>query len=62
LTSIISTISRNIDHVNLTFSTLRFANRAKTVQNNAHLNEVIDDHELLLSYKRKVGILEKRVA
>jgi len=47
LASIICNISPHIDHVNLTFSTLRFAQRAKAIQNEAKRNEVIDDHELL---------------
>lgn len=62
LTSIICTISPNADHVNLSFSTLRFATRAKAVENKARVNEVIDDHKLLLVYKQKVVVLEKKVA
>jgi centromeric protein E len=62
LTSVICTVSPHTEHVNLTFSTLRFATRAKNVSNKAHINEVIDDHELLRAYKKQVGILEKKVA
>lgn len=62
LTSIICTISPNVDHVNLSFSTLRFATRAKAVENKARVNEVIDDHKLLLVYKQKVATLEKKVS
>eukprot|EP00347_Sterkiella_histriomuscorum_P017345 403349742 len=61
LTSIICTISPNQEHVSQSFSTLRFATRAKNVENKAKINEVIDDHEMLKVYKQKVGILEKRV-
>ena len=61
LTLIICTISPSIEHTNMTFSTLRFATRAKNVETKAKVNEVIDDHELLNVYKNKVGILEKKV-
>lgn len=61
LTSLICTLSPNVDHTNLSFSTLRFATRAKKVENRARVNEVIDDHKLLMVYKKKVAVLEKRV-
>jgi centromeric protein E len=61
LTSLICTLSPNVEHVNLSFSTLRFATRAKKVENKARVNEVIDDHKLLMVYKKKVALLEKRV-
>ena len=62
LTSVICTLSPNIEHLSLSFSTLRFAARAKSVENKARVNEVIDDHKLLLVYKAKVVTLEKRIA
>jgi centromeric protein E len=61
LTSLICTLSPNVEHMNLSFSTLRFATRAKNVENKARINEVIDDHKLLMVYKKKVALLEKRV-
>jgi kinesin family protein 3/17 len=47
LTSVICNLSPNSEHLSLTFSTLRFATRAKNIENKVHINEVIDDHELL---------------
>lgn len=32
------------------------------MENRARINEVIDDHKLLIVYKKKVMALEKRVA
>jgi len=62
LTSLICTLSPNLDHLNLSFSTLRFATRAKSVSNLARMNEVIDDHKLLQVYKQKVSQLEKKLS
>jgi len=55
-------LSPNLDHLNLSFSTLRFATRAKSVSNLARMNEVIDDHKLLQVYKQKVSQLEKKLS
>jgi hypothetical protein len=61
LTSLICTLSPNFDHTSLSFSTLRFATRAKAVENRARVNEVIDDHKMLAVYKKRVSALEKKV-
>jgi len=43
LTSIICTVSPNLDHVSQSLSTIRFAQRAKCIQTKAVANEVVDD-------------------
>jgi len=58
LTAIICTASPNLDHIQLSLSTLRFASRAKAITTQATSNEVVDDHELLDEYKKKLNKAE----
>lgn len=67
LTAVICTVSPNFDHISLTQSTLRFASRAKAVQNKAAANEVIDDNQndsiLMRKFNQvKIAQLEKKIA
>ncbi len=50
LSSLLCTLSPNAEHLNLSLSTLRFATRAKNVENQARVNEVIDDHKMMKVY------------
>ena len=61
LTAIICTLSPNLDHINLTLSTLRFAQRAKNVQTKAISNEVVDDYMMLHDLKSKLISAERRI-
>ena len=45
LSAIICTISPAAMNLNQTLSTLRFATRAKRVQNSVHINEIVNDYE-----------------
>ena len=62
LTSIVCTLSPNYKHINLSLSTLRFASRAKSIQTQASVNEVVDDYLMLQELKGKLIQLEKRNA
>lgn len=42
-------------------STLRFAQRAKAISTQAVSNQVVDDHELILEYKKKLDLAEKKI-
>ncbi len=44
-----------------TISTLRFAERAKKVEVKARVNEVIDDHDLVVRLKHRIAELENSV-
>ena len=61
MTAIICTASPNCDHTGLTLSTLRFAQRAKAISTQASSNEVVDDHELILEYQKKLNLAEKKI-
>ena len=62
LTAIICTCSPNLEHINLTLSTLRFGQRAKAVEVQAAQNEVVEDYMMLHEYKNKIIQMEKRIA
>ncbi|XP_002739717.2 uncharacterized protein LOC100369687, partial [Saccoglossus kowalevskii] len=47
--------------VNLTHSTLQFASSAKTVMNNAKMNEVLSDEAMLKKYKTEIKGLKERI-
>ena len=62
VTSIICTIAPDVNYLQLSLSTLRFATRAKCIKNTPVINEVIDDAALLVTYKSKVSQLESQMA
>lgn len=47
MTSVIWTISPNVNHLSLSISTLEFAKRAKNIKNTARVNELVDDHDIV---------------
>ena len=49
------------EHTDETLSTLKFATRAKFIQNNAVVNEVLDDAAQLKRYKKQISQLEAQV-
>ncbi|CAG9335929.1 unnamed protein product [Blepharisma stoltei] len=62
LTAIICTIAPEINNVQLSISTLRFATRAKSIKNQPIINEVIDDSKLITGYKNKIARLEAQIS
>ncbi|XP_076452452.1 uncharacterized protein LOC143288036 [Babylonia areolata] len=58
-TVIVATI--NPTTIEESHSTLRFATRAKTIKNKAHVNEVLSDAALLKKYRNQISDLEKLV-
>jgi centromeric protein E len=61
VTSVVCTLAPEPKYLQLSLSTLRFAARAKKVQNKPVLNEVVDDSQLLATYKARIQVLEKQL-
>ena len=63
-TTMMAMISPALESIVETLSTLKFANRAKNIKNEAHVNEDLDQKSLLRKYERELkklrGELEKR--
>ncbi|EFH69259.1 hypothetical protein ARALYDRAFT_472057 [Arabidopsis lyrata subsp. lyrata] len=57
-TAIICTLSPALAHVEQSRNTLYFANRAKEVTNNAHVNMVVSDKQLVKHLQKEVARLE----
>ena len=49
------------DKINNFHDCFQFASRAKTIKNEAHINEVVSDTALLKRYLNKIKNLEKQV-
>lgn len=62
LTSIICTIAPDVNYMQLSLSTLRFAMRAKRIKNQPVVNEVVDDAAMIVTYKKKIALLEGQLA
>lgn len=60
-THLISTISPCLEIMHETLSTLRFANRAKNIQNNAQINEDLDHRALLRKYEKELKRLRQEL-
>mmetsp|Transcript_5285 Transcript_5285/g.9374 ORF Transcript_5285/g.9374 Transcript_5285/m.9374 type:complete len:798 (-) Transcript_5285:510-2903(-) len=60
-TAMIAMVSPATDAFMETLSTLKFANRAKNVRNNAHVNEDVDRNSLLRKYERELKRLRKEL-
>lgn len=56
-TTMIATISPALEAIMETISTLKFANRAKNIRNEARVNEDLDQKSLLRKYERELKIL-----
>lgn len=56
-TTMIAMVSPAIDALMETISTLKFANRAKHIRNEARINEDLDQKSLLRKYERELKIL-----
>jgi centromeric protein E len=52
-TAIICTVTPAIMHVEETHSTLKFANRAKNITNDAHINEILNDKVIMGRMKKE---------
>jgi len=48
-------------HAEETLSTLKFATRAKKIQNTAEVNEVLNDEAMLRKYKKEIDQLKKKL-
>eukprot|EP01147_Barroeca_monosierra_P010979 gene10979-3051_t len=59
-TAIICTITPASLHAEESFSTLKFASRAKAIQNKVEINEVYDDAAMLRKMQREISQLKKR--
>ena len=60
-TAMISNITPSVLHMDETHSTLRFATRTKSVQNNAVVNEVLNDDALLKRQQKEIERLRDRL-
>ncbi|KAL0224053.1 hypothetical protein P9112_003443 [Eukaryota sp. TZLM1-RC] len=60
LTVMICCINPHVKHFEVTKSTLDFAMRAKSVQNRAKINEVLDDRALLKRYENEIKELKEK--
>jgi len=61
-TAVICAITPAAAHAEETLSTLKFATRAKSVQNRAQQNEVLDDRALLKRYQQEIASLRAQLA
>lgn len=60
LTAIICTVTPvSLDE---TSSTLKFASRAKKIQNRPEMNEVVDDETLMRRYRKEINRLRRQLA
>eukprot|EP01083_Nonionella_stella_P006245 18165_1 len=57
-TAIVCNVTPSNHHIDETKSTLQFANRAKLIENTAHVNEIVDDQTRILRLQREVDILK----
>jgi len=60
-TAIICTITPSGDFQEETHSTLKFAIRAKTIQNKPEVNEIVSDEALLKKYRKEINSLKKQL-
>jgi hypothetical protein len=60
-TSIICTITAATVNAEETNSTLKFASRAKTIQNKPQMNEVLDDQTMLKKLQKEVQGLKEQL-
>ncbi|RUS29389.1 hypothetical protein BC938DRAFT_480720 [Jimgerdemannia flammicorona] len=60
-TAIIGTITPASGHCEETTSTLKFASRAKNIQNKPEVNEVLSDEALLRKYRKEIADLKKQL-
>jgi len=60
-TAIICTITPSSDYQEETHSTLKFAIRAKTIQNKPEVNEIVSDEALLKKYRKEINSLKKQL-
>lgn len=58
-TAIICTVTPSNQFSEETLSTLKFASRAKTIENRPELNEIVSDQVLLKQYKKEIENLKK---
>jgi centromeric protein E len=61
-TAVICAITPAAAHAEETLSTLKFATRAKDVQNRAQQNEVLDDRALLKRYQKEIAALRTQLS
>ncbi|KAG2483602.1 hypothetical protein HYH03_017544 [Edaphochlamys debaryana] len=61
-TTMIATIAPSLESFQESLSTLKFANRAKNIQNEAHVNEDVDQRTLLRKYERELRRLRDELA
>mmetsp|Transcript_4805 Transcript_4805/g.17979 ORF Transcript_4805/g.17979 Transcript_4805/m.17979 type:complete len:867 (-) Transcript_4805:1097-3697(-) len=61
-THLISTVSPCLEIMHETLSTLRFANRAKNIQNHAQVNEDLDHRALLRKYEKELKRLRAQLS
>ncbi|PNH03266.1 Kinesin-like protein Klp68D [Tetrabaena socialis] len=61
-TTMIATIAPSLEAFQESLSTLKFANRAKNIQNEAHVNEDADQRTLLRKYERELRRLRDELA
>ncbi|KAG2437000.1 hypothetical protein HYH02_011432 [Chlamydomonas schloesseri] len=61
-TTMIATIAPSLEAFQESLSTLKFANRAKNIQNEAHVNEDVDQRTLLRKYERELRRLRDELA
>jgi len=59
-TAIICTVTPASTYVEETLSTLKFASRAKSIRNNAVVNEVVSDDALLKRYRNEINELKRQ--
>ncbi|KAG4106123.1 P-loop containing nucleoside triphosphate hydrolase protein [Neocallimastix lanati (nom. inval.)] len=60
-TAIICTITPSSDYQEESHSTLKFAIRAKTIQNKPEVNEIVSDEALLKKYRKEINSLKKQL-
>ncbi|GFR42886.1 hypothetical protein Agub_g3878, partial [Astrephomene gubernaculifera] len=61
-TTMIATIAPSLESFQESLSTLKFANRAKNIQNEAHVNEDLDQRTMLRKYERELRRLRDELA
>lgn len=61
-TTVIATISPSLDNLGESLSTLKFANRAKNIRNEAVVNEDIDPRTILYRYEQELQRLRNELA
>lgn len=60
-TAIICTITPASGHIEESLSTLKFASRAKAIQNKPEINEIVSDEALIKKYRREIGELKRQL-